>query len=116
MSLLTPDQVSDYERDGYVVVRGLFTNEETGLLGETARNDNAMAREDDDAGDTAPPHALDPPIRTNFGGGTVARWNRVSHPCKPSTLSPRSRLGPRLGTGACSTMLGGVQGTDMALQ
>ena len=22
-----------------------------------------------------PPHAPDPPIRTNFGGGTVARWN-----------------------------------------
>ena len=42
MSLLTPDQISDYERDGFIIVRGLFTTEETGLLGETARNDNAM--------------------------------------------------------------------------
>ena len=42
MSLLTPDQISDYERDGFIIVRGLFTSEETGLLGETARNDNAM--------------------------------------------------------------------------
>jgi len=42
MSLLTPDQTSDYERDGFIIVRGLFTAEETGLLGETARNDNAM--------------------------------------------------------------------------
>jgi hypothetical protein len=42
MSLLTPDQISDYERDGFIIVRGLFTSEETGLLGETAHNDNAM--------------------------------------------------------------------------
>ncbi len=42
MSLLTPDQISDFERDGFIIVRGLFTAEETGLLGETARNDNAM--------------------------------------------------------------------------
>ena len=42
MSLLIPDQISDYERDGFIIVRGLFTSEETGLLGETAHNDNAM--------------------------------------------------------------------------
>jgi ectoine hydroxylase len=42
MSLLTPDQISAYERDGFIIVRGLFTAEETGLLGETAHNDNAM--------------------------------------------------------------------------
>ena len=42
MSLLTPEQISAYERDGYLVVRGLFTSEETDLLGETARNDDAM--------------------------------------------------------------------------
>ena len=42
MSLLTPDQISDYERDGFIIVRGLFSSEETGLLAETARNDNAM--------------------------------------------------------------------------
>ena len=79
----------------------------------TAHNDHAMAREDDDAGDTAPPHAPDPPIRTNFGGGTVANFHICAN--HPRTLSPRSRLGPRLGTGACSTMLSGGQGTDTAL-
>ena len=42
MSLLTPDQISAYERDGYLVVRSLFTPKETELLGETARNDDAM--------------------------------------------------------------------------
>ena len=42
MSLLTSDQISDYERDGFIIVRGLFSSEETGLLAETARNDNAM--------------------------------------------------------------------------
>ena len=42
MSLLSPEQISDYERDGYVIVRGLFTPEETELLGETAHNDDAM--------------------------------------------------------------------------
>jgi ectoine hydroxylase len=40
--MLTPDQIADYERDGFIIVRGLFTSEETGLLGETAQNDNAM--------------------------------------------------------------------------
>ena len=42
MSRLTPQQVSDFERDGYIIVRGLFTSEEAGLLGETAHHDNAM--------------------------------------------------------------------------
>jgi len=42
MPLLTPEQISDFERDGYVIVRGLFTPEETKLLGETAHHDNAM--------------------------------------------------------------------------
>ena len=42
MSLFTPEQISDYERDGYVVARSLFTAEEIELLGETARNDDAM--------------------------------------------------------------------------
>lgn len=42
MPLLTPEQITDYERDGFLIVRGLFTPEETALLRETARNDNAM--------------------------------------------------------------------------
>ena len=42
MPILNSRQVADYERDGYIIVRGLFTPEETQLLGETAHNDNAM--------------------------------------------------------------------------
>jgi ectoine hydroxylase len=42
MPPLTPEQLADYERDGYLVVRGLFNAEEIRLLGETAHHDNAM--------------------------------------------------------------------------
>ncbi len=37
-------QIEDFHRDGYLLVRGLFTEEEIGLVGETARNDHAMDR------------------------------------------------------------------------
>lgn len=42
MKLLTEEQLSDYERDGYIVVRNLFSGQEIDLLGQTARNDNEM--------------------------------------------------------------------------
>ena len=42
MSVLTPDQITDFERDGFIIVRGLFTAEEIALLREAAHNDNAM--------------------------------------------------------------------------
>ena len=42
MSLLSPEQISSYEEDGYVIVRGLFSTEETQLLRSTANHDNAM--------------------------------------------------------------------------
>lgn len=42
MSVFTNDQIADFNRDGYLFVRGLFTEEEIGLLAETARNDHAM--------------------------------------------------------------------------
>jgi len=42
MPPLTPKQIADYQRDGFLIVRNLFTPEETRLLGETARHDNAM--------------------------------------------------------------------------
>jgi len=42
MPPLTDQQLADYERDGYVIIRGLFTDEEMKLLGETAHHDNAM--------------------------------------------------------------------------
>lgn len=42
MAALTDEQKRDYERDGYLFQRGLFTDEEIQLLRETARNDHAM--------------------------------------------------------------------------
>lgn len=42
MPNLTSEQLSDYERDGYIIIRSLFNAEETRLLGETAHHDNAM--------------------------------------------------------------------------
>lgn len=39
---LTPDQVTQYEKDGYLIIKGLFSAEEIDLLGQTARNDKAM--------------------------------------------------------------------------
>lgn len=42
MSVFSSDQLTDFHRDGYLFVRGLFTEEEIRLLGETARNDHAM--------------------------------------------------------------------------
>ena len=42
MKLLTEEQLSDYERDGYIVVRNLFSGQEIDLLGQAARNDNEM--------------------------------------------------------------------------
>ncbi|HAE19819.1 MAG TPA: phytanoyl-CoA dioxygenase family protein, partial [Verrucomicrobiales bacterium] len=42
MKLLTEEQLSDYERDGYIVVRNLFSEQEIDLLGQAARNDNEM--------------------------------------------------------------------------
>ncbi len=42
MSTLTPAQLAAYEKDGFLVIPGLFSAEEICLLGETARNDRAM--------------------------------------------------------------------------
>ena len=42
MPPLTDQQLADYGRDGYLIVRGLFTPGEMELLGETAKHDNAM--------------------------------------------------------------------------
>ena len=42
MKLLSPEELSDYQRDGFLIVRNLFSEEEIGLLGQTARADNAM--------------------------------------------------------------------------
>ena len=42
MNLLSPQERSDYERDGFIIVRNLFSEDEISLLGQTARADNAM--------------------------------------------------------------------------
>ena len=42
MAIFNSEQLAGFNRDGYLIVRGLFTEEEIGLLGETARNDHAM--------------------------------------------------------------------------
>ena len=42
MTAFAQDLKSDFDRDGYAIIRQLFTKEETQLLGETAHHDNAM--------------------------------------------------------------------------
>jgi len=42
MRLLTEEQLSDYDRDGYIVVRNLFSKDEIDSLGHAARSDNEM--------------------------------------------------------------------------
>ena len=42
MKLLTEEQLSDYDRDGYIVVRNLFSKDEIDSLGHAARSDNEM--------------------------------------------------------------------------
>jgi ectoine hydroxylase len=39
---LTDQEVRDYNRDGFVIVRGLFDEEETGLLRRAAKEDRAL--------------------------------------------------------------------------
>jgi len=42
MEILTDAQVLDYERDGYVIVRGMFDSEEIDLLHKTALSDRVL--------------------------------------------------------------------------
>lgn len=42
MNPLSSEQVEHFNRDGYIIVRKLFTNEEISLLGETAHHDKKM--------------------------------------------------------------------------
>ena len=42
MNMLTSTHKIDFDRDGYIIIRQLFSTEETRLLGETAHHDNAM--------------------------------------------------------------------------
>ena len=40
MNILTSEERSDYERDGFIIIRNLFSEDEITLLGQTARADN----------------------------------------------------------------------------
>ena len=42
MKLLSSTEISQYEQDGFIIVRNLFCEKEVNLLGQNARNDNAM--------------------------------------------------------------------------
>lgn len=42
MNLFSEEDIENYQQDGYIIVRNLFTEEEINLLGQTARADNEM--------------------------------------------------------------------------
>ena len=42
MNALQEEEVKAYQKDGYIIIRNLFTTEEINLLGQTARADNEM--------------------------------------------------------------------------
>lgn len=62
--VLTPDQLGAYQRDGYLVLRSLFTQEEINLLRDTARRDRRLDE-----------HAVS---RADAAGGAsrLALWNK----------------------------------------
>ena len=64
-TVLTAQQRQDYERDGLVVVRGLFDAEETALLRRAMEEDPEILR-----------HSLG---RADAAGGTtrISLWNRA---------------------------------------
>ncbi|MBL8698515.1 MAG: phytanoyl-CoA dioxygenase family protein [Alphaproteobacteria bacterium] len=62
---MTPDQMAAYDRDGYVIVRGFFDAEETGLLRRAMEEDPAVRD-----------HVID--RRDQEGRSTrIALWNRA---------------------------------------
>ena len=42
MNSFSEEDIENYQQDGYIIVRNLFTEEEINLLGQTARTDNEM--------------------------------------------------------------------------
>ena len=42
MNSFSEEDIENYQQDGYIIVRNLFTEEEINLLGQTARADNEM--------------------------------------------------------------------------
>ena len=49
---LSPDQIAQFQRDGYLIVKGLLDAEETALLGQAAREDDALMQSAMDIQDT----------------------------------------------------------------
>lgn len=43
--MLTNEQIEQFDKDGFVIVRGLFDAEEMTILRETAKNDQALAKQ-----------------------------------------------------------------------
>ncbi|MFP6896069.1 MAG: phytanoyl-CoA dioxygenase family protein [Roseibacillus sp.] len=79
MPVFNSDQIADFYRDSYLFVRGLFTEEEIGLLGETAHNDHAMDQASSTM-DDGQGHDVRLSLWNHPGDGIygmVARCNRV---------------------------------------
>ena len=63
--ILSDDQIAQFHRDGYVIVRGLFDKEEADILRNTAKADAAFKK-----------HAYD--LKDGEGGATkLVLWNKV---------------------------------------
>jgi len=65
LSILSEDQLSQFRDDGYLIIRSLFDEEETGILREAARSDQALTQ-----------HAYD---RKDAEGGVtkLVLWNKA---------------------------------------
>ena len=67
---LSPEQLSQYERDGYLLVPRMFDAEEIGLLLRSAKADRALDQHAfgraDGEGGAGPPVALEPPGRRHL--------------------------------------------------
>lgn len=78
--VLTPDQIAAFQRDGYIIVRALFSGEETTYIRETMEQDpivraSAFDRTDDSGAATRAVVWLEPGESTY---GLVARTRRVA--------------------------------------
>lgn len=54
MNLFSEEDIENYQEDGYIVVRNLFTEDEINLLGQTARADNEMDKSSNKRDDGEP--------------------------------------------------------------
>ncbi len=54
MNLFSEEDIENYQEDGYIIVRNLFTEDEINLLGQTARADNEMDKSSNKRDDGEP--------------------------------------------------------------